>query len=244
METRPNWFGITDRTDSHVDGVCTVIDDTATSDREYAITITASDDHVYARETTSGERLPAFCYDRHIMRGGYFCLGLNAGSMVDGPETAGHWWKHLEQFLRLQAVASSTGLWPRAMELDHGQAGYYHQQAIKAAAKLGISEEYELSLLGKPSWITSLLDPKGKRIRNGWLPCPVGCKLKGRRLPRSKCCQKETVTELLRNERARGVALNKFWESVRSDPDIVCCGTMNNCPIRDRQVAEGAPSNA
>lgn len=238
METRPNWFGVTDRTDTHVDGVCTVIDDSATSDREYAIKITASGDDVYARETTPGERLPAFCYDRHIMQSGYFCLGLNAGSMVVDSRSARHWWKHLEQFLKLQAVASSTGLWPRAMEFDHGQAGYYHQQAIEAAAKLGVSEAYELFLLGKPSWIASLLDPKGRRVRNGWLPCPIGCKRNGRKIRRSECCQKDSLLALLQNERQRKISLSLFWEGVRNNPEVVCCGTMRNCPLRDRQLAE------
>lgn len=239
MGVAPNWFSVISRGADIVDGVCSVVDDTATSDREYSITIKMVGEDVYARETVVGEKLPMFCYDRHIMTGGWFCIGLEAGSSVTTAAGARDWWSNLSEFLRLQAVAKATGRWPRAMEFDHGQAGYFHKSALDAAAKLNISEDYELALLGKKSWITTILSQDGKRLMNGRSPCPVGCVRKGRRLLRNECCSTETVLELVRNERLRAAALVRFWESIRKDAAMVCCGTMINCPLKDRPAAGG-----
>lgn len=232
METAPNWFSVTGRGSGVVDGVCHVIDDTATTEDDYSITIKMLGCEVYARETNLGEKLPKVCYDRHIMPDGWFCIGLDAGSSVTSEKGARDWWSNLLQFLILQGVAATTGRWPRAMELDHGQAGLYHQAALEAAKKLGISEEYELALLGQKSWMTSMLNCEGNRLMNGRAPCPMGCTRKGRRILRSDCCSRSIVLDLVTNERLRAYALAKFWEKERKDKDLVCCGTMISCPLR------------
>ena len=231
MDQKPNWFSVTGRGNGSVDGVCIVIDGTATSDREYAITIREVDNEIYARETTPGLKFPIVCYDRHIMSGGDFCVGVSSGTWVESPQSARKWWSSLSEFLRLQGVASSTGRWPRTMELDHGQAAVYHRSALDAAAELGVLEEYELSLIGKPSWTTRLLTRDGKSLINGRAACPVGCERNGRRLLRCECCSKQTVLKLVQSERSRAIALKKFWEEVRNR-QMVCCGTMIGCPLR------------
>lgn len=238
MEAAPNWFSKISVETAIVEGECTIIDSSATSDRIYAIRIEESGGYIFARETVPGTKLPRVCYDRHIQPGGYFCLGLNAGRLVQDAAMAKNWWSNLSEFLRIQAVATGTGRWPRTMELDHGEAGEHHQRALTAAAALGVSEEYELALIGQPSWTTKLLSRNGERVLNSRAPCPVGCTdRKGRSLLRCECCSKRTLMELLRSERKRGVALRQFWESVRKDKDMVCCRTMIDCPIRDRAAA-------
>lgn len=231
MDAAPNWFSVIRRQPNVVDGICSVIDDTATSDRDYSVTIEMVGIEVYARETRPGEKLPRFCYDRHIMSNGWFCVGLNSGNSVTSDRAARDWWCNLSQFLRLQGVAATTGRWPRAMELDHGHAGTHHQAAIEAAAKLGVAEEYELALLGERSWIQSALNRDGTQLLNGRAPCPMGCTRKGRRLLRRKCCSKETVLSLVKSERSRARASAKFWNSLRANESFACCGTMINCPL-------------
>ncbi len=237
MDAAPNWFSVSSRGPTLVEGVCTVIDDTATSDEDYSITIESVAGEVYARETKPGEKLPLACFNRHIMPGGLFCVGLNAGRSVRTAKDARDWWSNLSQFLRLQGVASATKRWPRGMELDHGAAGNHHKAALDAAAKLGVAEEYELALLGQKSWITSMLSRDGKRIINGRAPCPVGCTHKGRRRLRCECCAAPVVLDLLQSERRRSVALAKFWEGLRSAESMVCCQTMIDCPLKNRKAA-------
>jgi hypothetical protein len=232
MDHAPNWYSVNGRVNGSVDGLCVVVDESATKDREYSVTIEQIGEAVYARETRPGEKLPKVCYDRHIMPNGFFCLGLSAGHLVKDAGSARDWWSNLSQFLRLQGVATSTGRWPRAMELDHGQAGHYHRRALDAAAKLGVSEDYELALLGKPSWTTSLLSGDGMHVINGRAPCPVGCTRKGRNILRGECCAKDSLLELLRNERLRAISLDRFWENVRTNEQMACCGTMISCPLR------------
>ncbi len=240
MEAAPNWFSKISVEAAVVEGECTIIDSSAISDRVYSVRIEEHRDHIYVRESVPGTRLPRVCYNRHIQPGGYFCLGLDAGRLVEDATNAKNWWSSLSEYLRIQAVAAATGRWPRTMELDHGEAGYHHQKALEAAATLGVSEEYELALIGEPSWTTRLLSRDGKRVVNGRAPCPVGCAdEKGRAILRCECCSKESLMELLQRERKRGVALKDFWEGVRKDKNMVCCQTMIDCPIRDR-VAEGA----
>jgi hypothetical protein len=235
MEAAPNWFSKISVEATVVEGECTIIDSSATADRVYAVRIEESGGHIYVRESVPGTRLPSVCYDRHIQPGGYFCLGLDAGRLVEVATSARNWWSSLSEYLRIQAVAAATGRWPRTMELDHGDAGYHHQKALAAAATLGVSEEYELGLIGEPSWTNRLLSRDGKRVLNGRAPCPVGCvDKKGRAILRCDCCSKDSFMELLRSERKRGVTLKKFWEGVRKDKDMVCCQTMIDCPIRDR----------
>ncbi len=238
MEAAPNWFSKIAIEAAVVEGECTIIDSSATSDRIYAIRIEESGGHIFVREAVPGTKLPRVCYDRHIQPGGYFCLGLNAGRLVQDFTTAKNWWSSLSEFLRIQAVAAATGRWPRTMELDHGEAGEHHQRALSAAAALRVSEEYELALIGQPSWTTRLLSWDGKRLLNGRAPCPVGCTDRsGRPVLRCDCCSKDSLLELLLSERNRAAALKRFWESVRKDKEAVCCRTMIDCPIRDRASA-------
>lgn len=235
LDTLPNWFSVTKRFVHSVEGDCLVVDDSSVADASYALTVEEIADKVYAREAMPGTRLPAMCFDRHIMDMGHFCLGLGYGSIVKDVDTARHWWESLEEFLRLQGVASSSGRWPRHIELDHGMAGIYHRRAIDAAAKLDCSDDYELALLGRPSWIgdsANLLTADGKRLVNVRSPCPRGCLRNRRPVLRADCCDPDAVAALIANERMRQIALAEFWASIKNDRNAVCCGTMTSCPLR------------
>lgn len=244
LSTAPNWFSVNTRRSHGFDGDCLVIDDTAVADVTYRLTIEEIGDKVYARETQPGEKLPRACFNRHIMRQGHFCLGLGYGSIVQDAETAKLWWESLTEFLKLQGIATSTGRWPRNIELDHGEAGLYHRRALDAAAALGISEDYELALLGGPSWITDRwrLTPDGKRLRNLRAPCPRGCTKRGRARLRIDCCNGSAVVSLITNERHREVALKRFWQEVEAAGDIECCGTMISCPLKKQHGGADARS--
>lgn len=237
LDNLPNWFNVTQHFAHSVEGSCLVIDDTAVANVTYSITIEEVGSRIYPRETVPGTMLPRACYNRHIMAEGHFCLGLGYGSIVSDADTAKLWWASLAEFLRIQGIATSTGRWPRHIELDHGIAGQYHRDALDAATRLGCSEEYELALLGKQSWIT---DPKNKLTKDGSRllisrsACPRGCVRKGRPVLRADCCDGRAVVSLIVNERKRAAALDEFWDEVRADPNMTCCGTMISCPLRDQ----------
>lgn len=243
LETVPNWFSVTKRLAHSVEGECLVIDNAAIADVTYAITVEEIGGAVYPRETAPGTLLPAACFNRHIMSEGHFCLGLGYGTIVRDRDTARLWWESLSEFLRIQGVAASSRRWPRHIELDHGRAGEYHRRALESAGKLGCSEEYELALLGQPSWITNPghhLTADGRRLVNGRSPCPRGCRKNGRPVLRSGCCDPDAVAGLIRNERLRQAALEEFWKAVRNDETAVCCGTMISCPLRRIEENNGA----
>jgi len=238
LDNLPNWFNVTQHFAHSVEGDCLVIDDTAVTNVTYSITIEEIGSKIYPRETVLGTMLPRGCYNRHIMEQGHFCLGLGYGSVVRDGETAKLWWASLAEFLRIQGIATSTGRWPRHIELDHGVAGQYHRDALDAAARLDCSEEYELALLGRPSWITDTrnrLTDDDSRLLNGRSPCPRGCVQNGRRLLRRDCCDGPAVVALIVNERKRAAALDQFWTEVRADKSVTCCGTMISCPLRDHR---------
>ncbi len=198
----------------------------------FALEVALLGNELYAREEIPGTKLPAECFNRHIMPCGYFCLGLNYGTLVSSEEKARLWWQSLAEYLKLQEIAKVTGRWPRHMELDHGDAGKYHRAALNAAAELGLLEEYELALLGKDSWITDgsvRLDKTGTRLLNGRAVCPVDCP-SGRRLRRD-CCSQHAVVSLLAAERQRSRLLRKFWETQKRLGQA-CCGTMIDCPLK------------
>ncbi|GJE64364.1 hypothetical protein LNAOJCKE_1568 [Methylorubrum aminovorans] len=126
---------------------------------------------------------PARCYERHIKDGGWFCLGLSSGWMVEDAQTACDWWSTLGDFLRLQRVAPPTGLWPDHNALSHGEAGRHHRDALALAAEVGLLEEYERHVVGDATVVSALygrLARDGKKLLNGRAPCPCGLRRRGK----------------------------------------------------------------
>ncbi len=200
---------------------------------------------VQVGETTPGTRLPARCPERHIQGDRTFCLGLRRPT-IDTAEAADTWWEQLRQYLRCQAVATRTRVWPPAHALDHGDAGRYHERALALAEEAGVFEEYAAAWLGEPSWITDprlrIADKKGEPI-NGRAVCPRGCRRRASRnapILRRACPKRRQLAALVHAEQRRRAALDDYWRIVLND-GTRCCRTMLSCPLRnheDRTAAE------
>lgn len=175
------------------------------------------------RETRPGTRFPAFCPDRHIQGDQTFCVGLRRPP-VNSLRRARDWWAEFDQYLACQAIAEATRLWPPQNALDHGQAGLYHQRALRLADRLGIMDAYLDAYFDQPSWITSTgLTKLGER----------NVRLAGRlvaRAPRVKGGRKARLLllELVMAERARRAAL-KQYKALISNGTQACCGAMRDC---------------
>lgn len=190
-------------------------------------------------ETVPGTKLPARCPERHIQGDRTFCLGLRRPT-IDTAEAADAWWEQLRQYLRCQAVAARTRVWPPAHALDHGDAGSHHERALALAEEAGVVEEYAAAWLGEPSWITDprlrLVDKKGEPI-NGRAVCPRGCRRRASRnasILRRGCPKRRQLAALVYAEQRRRAALDDYWRIVLND-GTRCCRTMLSCPLRDHE---------
>ena len=219
LAAAPDWFTVQSRTASQVRG------DAAHgpwTTRPLDLMILSASCPV-VRETQPGTRFPAFCPDRHIQGDRTFCVGLRRRP-VDSLRRAREWWADLDQYLACQAIAEATRLWPPQNALDHGQAGLYHQRALKLAERLGIIDTYLDAYFDQPSWITSTgLTKLGERkVR---LTGPVIARapaVKGGRKGRL------LLLELVMVERARRKAL-KAYKAVIANGNQPCCGAMRDC---------------
>jgi hypothetical protein len=245
VRAAPAWFETRRSTTVEIVGVARV-PGTPWSTNGVELRISAPGGRVEAGETVPGTRLPARCPERHVQGDRTFCLGLRRPT-IDTSEVAEVWWDQLRQYLRCQAIAVRTGVWPPAHALDHGEAGVHHERALALAEEAGLSEDYATAWLGEPSWITDpdlrIIDRRGDPI-NGRAPCPRGCRRRASRnapVPRRKCPRRAQLAALVHAERLRREALEDYWRIVLAD-GTTCCRTMRACPIRDSEdrAAEAA----
>lgn len=177
------------------------------------------------REATPGTVFPAACSERHIEGDGLFCTGLHTSPLRSGRD-ARRWWSKLEQYLRCQAAAAATGVWPIGHGLDHGDAGEPHRRALRLAERLGVEDAYLSAYLGEPSWFTSTgLDLLGERRRPGDRKRPRlrAPRVRGRRA-------RLALLEIVMLERVRRRELAAFWAGQRRS-ERLCCGTMRDCRL-------------
>ena len=237
----PPWFNITEDTAQEIVGNAVIRMPTAARDFSIDLKIEEGSNQVLAREAVVGTKLPASCPERHVNSNGSFCLGLGAETIVADRDAAIIWWGLLHAFLELQQVAERTGVWPQRQALSHGDAGAHHFEALEAARKLGIEEEYHRMLEGEPAWFSQpfpRIHKSGARLCNGRLPCPKGCKnRKGMPVPRRDCHKKEQIIALLFHERKRRKAEKEFWRALMRAGKS-CCGTMRACPLRNYDLKE------
>jgi len=242
LKVVPGWFTISRTTRDQVSGVAAIGSDTTVTEKAYDLTILRQGEAVLVRETVPGASLPKVCFDRHIVSDSTFCLGLGMTNSVKDRRSAEVWWASLREYLLIQDVATRTGQWPRLIELDHGMAGIYQQEAIDAAERAGLTEDYRQVLLGESSWINDgriQVSKDGAHLLNGRLPCPVGCTgRRGRPRLRAECCNRDDITSLVRNEHLRAKELERFWTQLKERPDFKCCGTMTTCPLRPKLASE------
>ncbi|WP_020179951.1 E2 domain-containing protein [Methylopila sp. M107] len=183
-------------------------------------------------ETTPGTVFPADCPERHINSDGSFCVGYGAGEVILTRDDAIVWWGLVEEYLRLQRIAARTRRWPARKAIAHGKAGPHQIRAIEAACELGLEDEYYEMLDGEEKWFSCpfpRLNEAGDGLRNGRLPCPVGCLRKGQAVMRRSCGRTSWVVQLIREERLRRERERAFAEANRL-LERACCGAMADCP--------------
>lgn len=219
LTVMPSWFTVRLRTATRLEGVAA---HGPWKKDSLDLSITAAPCPVVG-ETHPGSKLPAFCPDRHIQGDHTFCVGLKRAP-VDSLRKAEAWWSDLDQYLECQAIAEATRVWPPQNALDHGQAGVYHQRALRLASRLGIVDDYLEAYFDLPSWITGkgLNKLGGRGVR---LTAPAV-----RHSPRIRGGRKarQLLAELVIVERARRRALAKYHAFIEAGSQM-CCGAMRDC---------------
>ncbi|MGO6822235.1 E2 domain-containing protein [Rhizobium ruizarguesonis] len=234
LKTSPDWFRTTSSVGSEILGTTSIHLDNAVGVIEVDLRIHDQDGDVAVQEQVPGTRYPKTCHERHLQSDEHFCIGFNAGKSIVSTDHSTVWWGLLRHFLRLQRVADKTGRWPPQQELAHGRAGPHQLAAAAAARELGIEADYAEMLSGQPAWFagSGLQLNARDRLKNGWLPCPVGCRKNGKRVSRAACCRPEAVATLIKQERQRRKETADFYWLARACGEK-CCGTMLRCGLRD-----------
>lgn len=167
---------------------------------------------VAVRERSEHRRHPEHCLERHLPADGSFCLGrLNRAIRANHDATA--WWSDLHYFLALQAIAEQTGAWPAIHALSHGPDAAAHEIAARAIARMsGIEEDYNRSVEGEANWLAACVD--------------------GARPPEGMSVGRNALAHLVAEEKKRRRALDEYWQQ-EFKSGRRCCGTMNECPLRD-----------
>lgn len=234
LDAVPDWFGVASLAGAEMLGAARIRLDNAVGSIEVDLRIHLQGDDIAVQEQVPGTRYPRTCHERHLQTDEHFCIGFNAGKGIVSTDHAVVWWGLLEHFLKLQRVAERTGRWPPQQELAHGDAGPHQLAAVAAAKELGIEHEYMDMLAGQPAWFSdsSLQFNARDRLRNSWLPCPVGCRKKGKRISRADCCRPDAVATLIMQERLRRKETADYYRWARACGEK-CCGTMLVCGLRD-----------
>jgi hypothetical protein len=191
----------------------------------------AKDGKLQAREFPA-RRWPTFCPQRHINKGGHFCLGLAEVPIVNDTDSAQRWWEILSLHLQTQFVADATKLWPRELEWDHGEAGEVQAIMERMAEQHGLLNDVRSAHFYGEGWLAGelpRLTKKEDRLVNGRSPCPRGCKKRKHPILRRACPKREAVFQLVRMEREKRRQSKLFWEAAKKEK---CCGKMKNCPLK------------
>ena len=187
--------------------------------------------------------LPAFCPDRHINRGGVFCMNWQAADplFVTDQESAIRWWSTLLEYLRLQERARSRKRWPGRVEWAHGDAAFYQRIAETCSLALGPTISAALTArrleVVRPKGQSTFLrlENAGVRLYSVWR--------EGRRVVtlRQACfCGSGRPLIGCSDHAEKAVQLVfalEFWESTEREfwenaGDTPCCQTLTACPLR------------
>jgi hypothetical protein len=219
----------------HVDGVRML----------YRIVVSADGPHLSAHEESTSRCLPEFCPERHIVDDGFFCMywsGELTFTVTDS-DSAARWLNLLLNFLRLQRRAAKRRRWPNQETWAHGRAAVHQQRAELTADKLGP----ELRIAVDARELSTSSEAGGAlRVLQGNQPLFSVWRSPNRR---DRCghrlacaaefgAHKRKITHGARAELLEELALallqweadeNKFWLHHQGR---VCCGTIDNCPLR------------
>ncbi|RUW77489.1 E2 domain-associated cysteine-rich protein [Mesorhizobium sp. M4B.F.Ca.ET.049.02.1.2] len=216
----------------------------------FLIKVTDTGDKIVAKESKT-EHLPSFCPERHINLDGTFCLywaEVEPHEIADA-EAAGRWWGKLLIFLLRQRTAGALRNWPGKGEARaHGSEAARYQAAAEASASM-LGGAFEKALkegrlttlrrrLGGHDRLRLLLD--GRRLltvdmESGHVMTRrQRCKCdRGSRLPLVACSDHAQVfADLAVALEGWRLAEAKFFDSFK-DSSLKCCGTMDECPLRD-----------
>ncbi|MFD2053752.1 E2 domain-associated cysteine-rich protein [Mesorhizobium calcicola] len=216
----------------------------------FLITVADTGDKIVAKEAKT-EHLPSFCPERHINFDGTFCLYWAEAEPLEitDAEAARRWWGKLLIFLLRQRTAAALCSWPGKGEARaHGPEAARYQAAAEASA-IRIGGAFEKAL--KEGRLTTLRRRHGGHDRLRLL-------LDGRRLLTVDVETGQVMTRRQRCQCDRGSGLPlaacsdhaqmcadlaaalegwrlaeaKFFDSFK-DSSLKCCGTMDECPLRD-----------
>lgn len=188
-------------------------------------------------------RLPVDCPERHINDDGSFCINWARVEpiVVMDEDSAGAFWGHLIQYLRLQERAEKKRRWPSKRAWAHGVAAIYQKEAEDCAKALGPDFSKALARgslavsrtrRGSSQFLRLMKDnkrlysvwEKEKRIATKRQRCICGQS----RLAVCDCddharLAADLVFALLEWQRAE----ERFWAV---NMDAPCCGTIDGCP--------------
>ena len=209
------------------------------------LSIIERDKGIAVLECKPGTCFPSCCPERHINRGGTFCLGLNVDLAEVTASAIEDWWLLLEEYLSVQLIVNQTRRWPRHKMLSHGSAGESHAKALMVASRLGIESDYEEHLSGRECWmgelVTNFLRNEEVCIRKSIPTVRISDRLmaSAEAMLAQRTRSKTNITKRKRRRLLRRlVALEvrrvrqerEFW-SVLEGQGMECCGTMLECPL-------------
>jgi hypothetical protein len=142
-------------------------------------------------------------------------------------------------------TAAETGFWPSEAQLSHGEAGEVELAAENAADQLGLRAIYREAVAFDTGLIASGLnkiDAKTGKLRNGRSACVCGrTDRRGRILLRRDCHQVGLGCPIALEHRRR-VMVARYWRGLRGQ--VICCGTMRECPLRETGDGAGSATAA
>lgn len=193
-------------------------------------------------------KLPDFCPNRHINRGGFFCLGLLDNTNKTTPKM---WLNLVKDFLKAQIFVNKYRCWSKKYgEWSHGDAAYYQKSVefyLEELNKHGISlavEKIEIVVkenkaLPSNSYYHLFYDSQllllafrgsSKTNKLTYLYSRYGKNLHRYVEGYEVQCAK-TILAIAFNEYHRVKAEDNFWKDVKNN-QLQCCHTMDKCEIR------------
>lgn len=196
-------------------------------------------------------QLPTACPQRHINSDGSFCLGYRETdpSVVLDQSDAERWWAVIIKFLIQQAQADESGRW-RGAEWGHGSVATHQVVAEKALADLYRGRRSDVSVgdvtarlrrrTGGAEFLRVLVKGRHwfsvKREHSSIVtvrrPCLCGSGRPAKSCPTHRSGHAILAAELAEAIYALDAAESDFWKDWNGRP---CCGTMRDCPLRDRK---------
>lgn len=253
-DTCPAWADIFERQQKKLRVSAVALLPSGLAGRTYQLFVNLQGDGGVAVFEELDGHLPRCCVERHINSDASFCLHFNSTEPIQSAEMARTWWRSLGSFLNNQDYASRRRKWPMLAQLSHGEAARTQEKMEQLVESLGWEVEIAAAIFRQRGWLGGRL-PRLSRDKRSLVnvrsPCPRGCTRKHHQFRKSSCeqlncvegcrklhkpilradCPNRSVVErLVLLEHQRRSQENDFFRAL-VDKKIVCCGTMDNCPL-------------